>query len=377
MLHHKRRKNPISLRKHLIFIVVSAFVLISTYFYLYKTDLNQRIIYRTNYNYINETDLKTKKKPLCHIYIYSSGPEICRVQYSKGTWANHPLVHDGTFRITNIMSSEANIAKEVFRTIRVPCTDLCPEIDGLVCRQDYSYIAFLHEAAEADWLYRAIDDQYLDLYNLYEYITNLNKIVDPAENLVSKSRINSKHMPDRFILGGIGWLLSKGMVKYMFRNKLNLMTHFKNSFITQDDTTMSLVNDLVFPNPLYWDEPHFIGQNFQPMFDKYFKDYDFSGVPECPSNFMVALLKNIIGIHLFGRDERLRTFSERLKELPEDLCFYYLPKDPDLYLCMRNNATIVARNDLDAIRANTPVYTMEHKHKPPPKKRPRYYSDLI
>lgn len=360
-------------RRNTAFLIILLFLISCTYLYLTRT--NHFISDKYNFNYIFKNDTK-RTKPLAKIILYTSGATYDRVLFASKTWANHPLVENGTFEINVAVSYDANITNEIFRTFRYPCTDQVEKPSGLACRVDFSFFDILQDTLSSDWIYKAMDDTWLELDNLYTYITNLNQIVDPKRHLVVKAHINSKHLPDYLIHGGTGWLQSRAMTEYLFKNHMNILSLFTKSYILQDDTTQSLINYLVFDRNFDYHEPNYLCQRFHPDFQPFFENYDFSSVPECPSNYLVSKIKKVISIHLFGTDSLMRTFANNLEKLPDDLCYYYIVHNTYTYLCRSTPTTLFTTYDIDQLKLNTPLLTMNHTHKPIPERRPFYYSAI-
>ena len=371
----KKRYRQIILRRNIVFVTMLFICTVGSYIYLSILNNENIISDKYNFNYVFD-NFTERKKPLAKIILYSSGATYDLVEFASKTWANHPLVRDGTFEVNVAISYDAKITKKYFRTLQFPCTDRVEKPSGLACRVDLSFFDFLQDVWSADWIFKAMDDTWLQLDNLYTYITNLNTFIDPKKNLVVKAHVNSKHLPDYLIHGGTGWLQSRAMTEYLFKNHLNILSLFTKSYILQDDTTQSLINYLVFDRHFDYHETCYLCQRFTKEFEPCFENYNFSTVPECPSNYLVADIKSVISVHLFGDDPLIRTFANNIDKLPDDLCYYYIIHNTYTHLCRKTPTTIIANYDIEHLKLNTPILTMNHTHKPAPLKRPFYYSSI-
>jgi hypothetical protein len=105
--------------------------------------------------------------------------------------------------------------RELGEVISVPCGD---DWYSLSCRDLEAYKWFLKNKNMGNWLYRAIDDTFVNITNLVSLIRQLEEIYDPRVHIVFRGAENRAKCMRKaiFLGGGSGWLMSRPMVAAHF-----------------------------------------------------------------------------------------------------------------------------------------------------------------
>jgi hypothetical protein len=269
---------------------------------------------------------------------------------------NYLLVHSDRWELS---PSERRLGE----SIPLACEDTW---NGLVCKEIGVYKYFLAQRKLGNWLYRAIDDTFLNVSNLLTLISLLEQVYDSSKHIVFRGGPNREFhsMGMVWLGGGCGWLMSRPMVA----------AHFMKGF-TFEDSRVSANQSGQWPHDCTQDDcltTRIVGRIFGSMGpwaddqmtdDLEYIQYDQDGKPtfsHCHSHLTVTLRKasEIVSAHC-GWDVRYFTCSH-ICGLPENI-YTYRTNRRGLAFCSGGNGTVVMtpKDILEDLRKKAVFLTLE------------------
>jgi hypothetical protein len=215
--------------------------------------------------------------------------------------------------------------------IETPCKDACKGIDGLVCRDRHAYAYFVSHPELGSWLYRIMDDGFLNITNLQKLIYKLNQVYDPIDELVIRA-FGHKAMRHIYLGGGSGWLMSRPFVALHGLWRFSFERVFYLAWPRQDDTTESMILDQIFPSPKAWKDPLW-SESCDACNGSAWRRGDFRSVGPCPAGGETYPMNSIIAFHPRHNPDTVIA-ATLLGLLPPQLHFYAKPKSTSAIPCM-------------------------------------------
>jgi hypothetical protein len=263
------------------------------------------------------------------VMIHSSRATLSRLKVAFGHYkVNLPTVHFFCVLAAGIVHPPG------MAVIEVPCTDRCTGLDGLVCRDKHAYAYFASRPELGSWLYRIMDDSFLNVTNVLKLIYKLNQVYDPTGELVMRGFGHSamRHM---FLGGGSGWLMSRPLVALHGIWQFSFERLFYLTWPRQDDTTESMILDQIFPSADAWRDPLW-SESCDACNGSAWVRGDFSSVPGCPPDHPTYSMNSIIAFHPRHNSDAIIA-ARLLGSLPPQLHFYAKPRSTSAIPCMSSS----------------------------------------
>jgi hypothetical protein len=241
--------------------------------------------------------------------------------------------------------------------IETPCVDTRDGADGLVCRDIYAYQYFVDHPELGDYLFRIMDDSYLNVTNLLKLISKLNEVYDPSVEIIFRGFANDEY-PRTYLGGGSGWLMSRPLVKLHNDDEFSFRRYFHHSHAKQDDTTETIIIDRIFEHVETWNDPLWL-ESCSGCRASEWERGDFSRIAPCPKNIATWPLSSIISFHPRS-DLEATAAGHMLGSLPTNLCHYHWQRTSMSRLCWREpNDTRSFEPTAEAIRLHAIYETID------------------
>ena len=189
--------------------------------------------------------------PVCIIDIMTSSKSFNRLDdYFKRYGYQHPLVLSGFFKFRIVYSDKLMYENYTDIThLRTPCGDNLTGVDGLICRVNHAQKTFPNTSR---WHFRAMDDTFINLFELWKQIYFLEQIYNPKTDIVFRSFANWYFYTFPYVGGGSGWLASNAFVTHMGREIPSLEEAYYLSKKEQDDIIMYFIISNMFDKTDQW-----------------------------------------------------------------------------------------------------------------------------
>jgi hypothetical protein len=206
---------------------------------------------------------------------------------------------------------------------------------GLVCRDLEAYKYFLAHRHLGNWLFRAMDDTYVNVTNLLSRIAQLEQVYDPRKHIVLRAAQNNEcvRAGRLWIGGGAGWLMSRPMVAAHFMRGFTFgeAGERRACGCTQDDCLTTRIAIRIFGSSLPWADNAMTDSllSIKPLLDQT-KRKRIWKVLECPDNVVNRLRPSdeLISAHC-GWGNRF-SLCARFWQLPYELnksIYSYVPNN--------------------------------------------------
>jgi hypothetical protein len=249
----------------------------------------------------------------------------------------HPLVANGTFVIRYITS----------QLVSMNCRDVRNGESGLVCRVEGSYRTFLRDFPDCNWLFRAVDDTFVHLWNFYAWLVRLNGVYGAEEQIIFRAHANFEHEIQYYIHGGTGWLMSRGYLQFHRSQNLSLISLLSQSKYRQDDTAQSIIVRKLFTKPILWDEMLLNGF-------KCINCGQTEKVRRCPVLKVCARVGELIAVHKFGNADVGLALAALVDTAPSELMFYRDNPNQAIHLCSRRRNFLVHQPNTRSVAVGDP-----------------------
>jgi hypothetical protein len=221
--------------------------------------------------------------------------------------------------------------------IETPCKDTKRGISGLLCRDVHAYRYFNHDRSLGSYLYRIMDDSWLNVTNLLKVIDQLNQVYDPMQEFVFRGFANNGISRGYgYIGGGSGWLLSRPLVALHQQQRFSFEHWFGKSKFRQDDTTETLIVYMVFPTYHTWSDPRWSESCFGCKGSDWSRG-NFTGTEKCRQNVPSYSFNAVVAFHPWHLVESEIT-ATLLGSLPNNLYYMRQPGSNNAIPCMRDPA---------------------------------------
>jgi hypothetical protein len=154
-----------------------------------------------------------------------------------------------------------------------------------------------------------------------DLIHQVAQLVNPITDLVIdpwKSRW-VKHMCASWASGGQGWLMSRAAVHHVC--EYDFAKTGSETALSQDDTTMGIILCHTFPDSRFWDSFRF-PRDLLEHEGKF--SLDVHDVKISCSSDEIRPVRKLVAYHARGLSD-LQTFVRKLKNLPENIAFEWIP----------------------------------------------------
>lgn len=231
---------------------------------------------------------------------------------------------------------------------------------SLAGKNAYAYEYFLNNKSLGDFLYRAMDDTFLNITNLEKLINELRLIYDPKKHIIFKGYANN--LNNRIFLGGgTGWLMSRAMVEIHTIHDYSWPYNFHFSHRHQDDTTETIILKKVgFKSMKVWNDPRWAENICNSDNPADFLNGNFSSLKKCPTDVKLTPIKDMISMH--GRKENKRRIALYSGNYPDNIYIYRVdnPKrDTCCFLCISDSGIVDNRTSFQYLKENSQFLTVE------------------
>jgi len=283
---------------------------------------------------LSPLSVKIENAPKIVISVITSTKEARRVDLSMKTWMNHSLVKSGIVRIIIVISSQSTIDFN-YSTLHVNCTDALEKETGLICRVDSFYKYVYENFKLTGWFYRALDDTWIDIDNLFRLLYHMESFSNPYKHIIFKGQKNIVFDNQKFLTGGTGWLFSRGYLEKHMKTGLSLAKFHNLALFKQDDTAQTMILNQILSRKLTWDCIHMAGFRIMDNQAKILKSKKFQELSICPADFDVIRVADVVSLHTFGHREEYIVYGQLIKHSPKNLCLFrtYHPETNNYCIC--------------------------------------------
>jgi hypothetical protein len=193
---------------------------------------------------------------------------------------------------------------------------------------DAAYSSFLKDYPNCLWLFRALDDTFVHIDNLYLYVRRLTQVFDPFGDLVVRAHANFERGIRAYVHGGAGWLVSRAYIAHHTSTDRRLVELSRTSRYRQDDTAQTVFLDTIYRKPAEWDEMLLNGFSCANC-------DDWREFPACPLFRISAPVRDIIAVHTFGASTDGMKIVEIMQRKFKDVMFWRDNERQEISICRR------------------------------------------
>lgn len=264
------------------------------------------------------------------------------------------IVHKPHIHIFVVYAENATIDPKYNSIIAYGCPDKWISID---CKDAYAYNFFLKNVNLGDFLYRAMDDTFLDILNLEKLIIQLRTIYNPSTDIVFRGVANDEYGKKIYLGGGSGWLMSRAMVAL---HNIPFYSFSKNTpyaFRNQDDTAETIIlKKIGFKKMNVWEDPRWAESGCTAGNFSNFLNENFLQLENCSLNNELISLTEMIALHSATEDQKENWIISR--DFPSYIYGYKVPISQCVKICKSHPGIINYRTTYKYLKDNAEIITL-------------------